>query len=153
MKIVHAWLRELVDVPTDIETVASQIALRGFEVAEVSGGVIDFEITANRPDCLNHVGIAREASVIWNAPLKTPAAAAAPAGDVAVDVDLAEPTLCPRYCAQVFDVRIGPSPAWLTERLEAAGVRPINNIVDVTNWSWASRCTRSTCRGSAAASS
>ena len=69
MKIVHAWLRELVDVPTDVETVASQIALRGFEVAEVTGGVIDFEITANRPDCLNHVGIAREASVIWNAPL------------------------------------------------------------------------------------
>jgi phenylalanyl-tRNA synthetase beta chain len=134
VKIVHAWLRELVDVPTDVETVASQIALRGFEVAEVTGGVIDFEIAANRPDCLNHVGIAREASVIWNAPLKTAAAAPAPAGDVAVDVDLAEPTLCPRYCAQVFDVHIGPSPAWLVERLEAAGVRPINNIVDVTNY-------------------
>jgi phenylalanyl-tRNA synthetase beta chain len=135
VKIVHAWLRELVDVPTDVETVASQIALRGFEVAEVAGGVIDFEITANRPDCLNHVGIAREASVIWNAPLKTPpASAAAPAGDTAVDVELAEPSLCPRYCAQVFEVRIAPSPAWLADRLEAAGVRPINNIVDVTNY-------------------
>ena len=67
--------------------------------------MIDFEITANRPDCLNHVGIAREASVIWQAPLKAPAAAsAAPAGDIAVDVELAEPALCPRYCAQVFDV-------------------------------------------------
>ena len=135
MKIVHAWLRELVDVPEDVETVASQIALRGFEVAEVADGVIDFEITANRPDCLNHLGIAREASVIWDTPLLLAAPSpAVPGGDIVVDVDLAEPSLCPRYCAQVFEVRIGPSPAWLTQRLEAAGVRPINNIVDVTNY-------------------
>ena len=73
MKIVHAWLRELVDVPTDVETVASQIALRGFEVAEVTSGVIDFEITANRPDCMSHLGIAREASAIWGLPLQMPA--------------------------------------------------------------------------------
>jgi phenylalanyl-tRNA synthetase beta chain len=138
VKIVHAWLRELVEVPDDVETVASGIALRGFEVAEVQHGrfaVIDFEITANRPDCLNHLGIAREASVIWSTPLKAPAAApAAPAGDVRIDIDLVDAALCPRYCAQVFDVRIGASPAWLAERLEAAGVRPINNVVDVTNY-------------------
>jgi phenylalanyl-tRNA synthetase beta chain len=134
VKIVHQWLRDLVDVPGDVQAVASEIALRGFEVADVANGVIDFEITANRPDCLNHLGIAREASVIWNTPVKAAAPAAAPAGDVAIEVELAEATLCPRYCAQVFDVRIGPSPAWLAERLEAAGVRPINNIVDVTNY-------------------
>ena len=62
MKIVYQWLSDLVDVPGDVGTVAAQIALRGFEVAEVGQGVIDFEITANRPDCLNHLGIAREAS-------------------------------------------------------------------------------------------
>jgi phenylalanyl-tRNA synthetase beta chain len=135
VKIVHAWVRELVAVPDDVEVVASQIALRGFEVAEVADGVIDFEITANRPDCLNHLGIAREASVIWDTPLLlAPAAPAVPGGDTVVEVDLAEPSLCPRYCAQVFEVRIGPSPLWLTQRLEAAGVRPINNIVDVTNY-------------------
>jgi phenylalanyl-tRNA synthetase beta chain len=135
VKIVHAWLRELVNVPDDAETVASELALRGFEVAEVADGVIDFEITANRPDCLNHLGIAREASVVWNTPLLLPAAPPPlPTGEIAVDVDLAEPALCPRYCAQVFDVRIGPSPKWLAERLEAAGVRPISNIVDVTNY-------------------
>jgi phenylalanyl-tRNA synthetase beta chain len=135
VKIVHAWLRELVDVPDDVEMVANQIALRGFEVADVADGVIDFEITANRPDCLNHLGIAREASVIWDTPLLRPPAPPPLAdGELAVDVDLTEPALCPRYCAQVFEVRIGPSPAWLTQRLEAAGVRPINNIVDVTNY-------------------
>jgi phenylalanyl-tRNA synthetase beta chain len=138
MRIVHEWLRDLVDVPEDPDQVAAEIALRGFEVASVERGrraVIDFEITANRPDCLNHVGLAREASVIWNNPLKRPALqAAAGTGNTAVEVEVRDADLCPRYCAQVFEVRIGPSPAWLAERLEAAGVRPINNIVDVTNY-------------------
>ena len=65
MRIVHEWLSELVDIPADVEVVAREISLRGFEVASVDGGVIDFEITANRPDCLSHLGIAREAQVIW----------------------------------------------------------------------------------------
>jgi phenylalanyl-tRNA synthetase beta chain len=138
VRIVYPWLLDLVDVPGDPDTVASQIALRGFEVAAVEHGrhpVIDFEITANRPDCLSHVGIAREASVIWNTPLKAPPRdAPLAAGNVTVDVVVRDPELCPRYCAQVFEVQIGHSPAWLTDRLEAAGVRPINNIVDVTNY-------------------
>ena len=134
MKIVHQWLAELVDVPADVEAVASAIALRGFEVASVDRGVIDFEITANRPDCLNHVGIAREASVIWKKPVRPLTLAPAVESGETIDVDLQDPELCPRYCAQVFEVRIGSSPAWLAERLEAAGVRPINNIVDVTNY-------------------
>ncbi|MGH9307770.1 MAG: phenylalanine--tRNA ligase beta subunit-related protein, partial [Vicinamibacterales bacterium] len=138
MKIVHAWLADLVLVPADVEKVASEIALRGFEVASVETtphAVIDFEITANRPDCLNHVGMAREASVIWNTPVKMPPAATVqPDGGETVEVDLLDADLCPRYCAQVFEVSIGPSPSWLVQRLEAAGVRSINNIVDVTNY-------------------
>jgi phenylalanyl-tRNA synthetase beta chain len=138
VRIVHQWLRDLVDVPDDPEVVAREIALRGFEVAAVEGGrhpVIDFEITANRPDCLCHLGIAREASVIWALPLRVPLADPMnPRDGVAVDVAVEDPDLCPRYCAQVFDVGIAPSPSWLAERLEAAGVRPINNIVDVTNY-------------------
>jgi phenylalanyl-tRNA synthetase beta chain len=137
VRIVHDWLTELVAVPADIEKVASEIALRGFEVAsiEASPGVIDFEITANRPDCLSHLGIAREASVVWNTPLLTPPALVpGPGRGHAVDVEIADADLCPRYCVQVFEVTIGPSPSWLAARLEAAGVRPINNIVDVTNY-------------------
>jgi phenylalanyl-tRNA synthetase beta chain len=134
VKIVHQWLAELVDVPADVEAVAAAIALRGFEVASVERGVIDFEIAANRPDCLNHVGIAREASVIWKSPLRPPAVAPAVESGETIAVDLQDPELCPRYCAQMFEVSIGPSPAWLAERLEAAGLRPISNIVDVTNY-------------------
>jgi phenylalanyl-tRNA synthetase beta chain len=133
VRIVHEWLSELVKVPADIETVAREISLRGFEVAEVSNGVIDFEITANRPDCLSHLGIAKEASVIWREPLHPPRAHFGDRG-LEVPVRIDAPDLCPRYAAQAFEVRVGPSPGWLAARLEAAGVRPINNIVDVTNY-------------------
>ena len=135
MRIVHRWLAELVDVPDDVERVASEISLRGFEVAGIERGVIDFEITANRPDCLNHLGIAREAAVIWSRGVRAPELARMEdSGAAGLEVDVQDAERCPRYCAQVFDVAIGPSPAWLVERLEAAGVRPVNNIVDVTNY-------------------
>ena len=138
MRIVHAWLAELVQVPADVETTAREMALRGFEVASVETrphAVIDFEITANRPDCLNHMGMAREASAIWGAPLQIPDLAMPSPGPAApLDVRIDDPDLCPRYCAQVFEVRIAPSPEWLVQRLDAAGVRSINNIVDVTNY-------------------
>jgi phenylalanyl-tRNA synthetase beta chain len=135
VRIVHAWLRELVEVPANVELVAREISLRGFEVASVENGVIDFEITANRPDCLSHVGIAREAAVIWNRPSghgQLQARKPNPDGEPPITIEA--PDLCPRYTAQLFDVRVGPSPSWLARRLEAAGVRPINNIVDVTNY-------------------
>jgi phenylalanyl-tRNA synthetase beta chain len=134
VKIVHQWLSEMVAVPADVGRVAEEISLRGFEVASVEHGVIDFEITANRPDCLSHAGVAREAAVIWNTAVKPPAMGVAIADAPAFPVSMTAPDLCPRYCAQVFDVRVAPSPAWLAERLEAAGVRPINNVVDVTNY-------------------
>jgi phenylalanyl-tRNA synthetase beta chain len=132
-----------------VDTVAREISLRGFEVAGVEYGrepVIDFEITANRPDCLSHIGLAREASAIWGLP------AVLEISDIPViggdqnsdswptdprqsfDVVIEAPDLCPRYCAQVFQVTVAPSPDWLRQRLEAAGVRAINNIVDVTNY-------------------
>jgi phenylalanyl-tRNA synthetase beta chain len=140
VRIVYPWLAELVSVPADVEEVAREISLRGFEVASVQPGrlpVIDFEITANRPDCLSHLGIAREAAAIWGHPLRLPEMRAAgedPAGRALLDVRLEDDVRCPRYCAQVFEVTLGPSPAWLAERLEAAGVRPINVVVDITNY-------------------
>ena len=149
MRLVYNWLRELVPVTADVDTVAREIGLRGFEVAAVEHGlepVIDFEITANRPDCLSHVGLAREASAIWGLPAQLEISEVPVAGLDAdagapqtgpgrlFDVIVEAPDLCPRYCAQIFSVQIAPSPAWLRERLEAAGVRPINNVVDVTNY-------------------
>ena len=134
MKIVHRWLAELVSVPDDVEVVAREVSLRGFEVASVENGVIDFEITANRPDCLSHRGIAREAAVIWpqHARAQLHGRVKRVGGEPPVTIEA--PDLCPRYMAQEFDVKVGPSPSWLAERLEAAGVRPINNVVDVTNY-------------------
>ncbi len=138
MRIVLPWLCDLVRVPGDPESVAHEISLRGFEVASVEPGdhaVIDFEITANRPDCLNHLGIAREASAIWGLPLQLPDLTLPPSGPAeALEVRIDDPDLCPRYCAQVFEIEAGPSPQWLADRLTAAGVRPISNIVDVTNY-------------------
>ncbi|MDR3552179.1 MAG: phenylalanine--tRNA ligase subunit beta [Clostridia bacterium] len=100
--------------------------------------VIDFEITSNRPDCLSVIGLAREASATFKKPLRlhTPVVkgGAGPTQDL-VRVTVREPELCPRYCARaVRDVKIAPSPRWLRERLRASGVRPINNIVDITNF-------------------
>jgi phenylalanyl-tRNA synthetase beta chain len=141
VRIVHPWLCELVRVPGDPGSIAHEISLRGFEIASVEPGpnpVIDFEITANRPDCMSHLGIAREAAAIWSLPLQmlalSPVEGPALSAVEGVDVTIADPDLCPRYCAQVFAVRVGPSPRWLAERLAAAGVRPISNIVDVTNY-------------------
>jgi phenylalanyl-tRNA synthetase beta chain len=134
VKILHAWLAELVDIPADVETVAREISLRGFEVASVERGIIDFEITANRPDCLSHRGIAREAAVIWPQPPRATPHGRAAMPDAEPPITIGAADLCPRYMAQEFDVKVGPSPEWLRARLEAAGVRSINNIVDVTNY-------------------
>ena len=134
MKIVYRWLAELVDVPADVDFVAREISLRGFEVASVENGVIDFEITANRPDCLSHRGVAREAAVIWKQPARAKLVGRVAHPGAQPPVTIEAPDLCPRYMAQEYDVKVGPSPDWLKERLEAAGVRPINNVVDVTNY-------------------
>jgi phenylalanyl-tRNA synthetase beta chain len=149
VRLVYNWLRDIVPVTVDVDTLAHEIGLRGFEVAGVEYGpepVIDFEITANRPDCLSHIGLAREASAIWGLPAvievsHIPVAGPDPETDSRLmaaggsfDVRIDARDLCPRYCAQLFSVKVAPSPNWLQRRLEAAGVRPINNVVDVTNY-------------------
>lgn len=99
---------------------------------------IDLEITSNRPDCLGHLGIAREAAVLFQLPLKLPAAAPGQGTTNVADltsVDLQCPELCSRYTARVLQgVRVGPSPAWLSRRLSTIGITTINNVVDITNY-------------------
>ncbi len=100
--------------------------------------VVEFEITPNRPDCLSVIGLAREAAVTFNTPLRlhTPQVKGA-GGSISdsLDVEIEDADLCPRYTARmVKNVKVGPSPAWLRERLRNSGVRPINNIVDITNY-------------------
>ena len=139
MKLPYHWLCDLVKVPGDPDRIAEALGLRGFEVASVEHGrqpVIDFEITANRPDCLNVIGLAREASAAYGLPLQLPDRTMPPAGQPqSIDVAIEDPELCPRYCAQVFEVRsTGHTPDWMRERLEACGMRSISPIVDVTNY-------------------
>lgn len=101
--------------------------------------VFEFEITSNRPDCLSVIGLARETAVTYDKPLKlhTPVVKAEGeenANDL-LKVQINDPDLCYRYSAAIVkDVKIEPSPRWLRERLRASGVRPINNIVDITNY-------------------
>lgn len=159
MKLLVSWLRELADVGLPVADLASLLSMRGFEVASIdpvgaagqpgADAVIDFEITANRPDCLSVVGLAREAATACRVPLRLPwdeagrpisAARPIPAPTPThvtaggLDVTIEDTDLCPRYAAAVARATIGPSPDWLAQRLTAAGVRPINNIVDVTNY-------------------
>jgi phenylalanyl-tRNA synthetase beta chain len=108
------------------------------DVLPLGSDVIEFEITPNRPDCLGVYGIARELHASTGAPLAEPPWDSDPgsAGEVRIAEVVVEcPDLCPRFTARVFeDITIGPSPLWLKARLTAAGMRPINNIVDVTNY-------------------
>ena len=101
--------------------------------------VVEFEITPNRPDCLSIIGLAREAAVTFNKELRLhdPAVKAESKEKLSdyLDVEVRDSALCPRYTARmVKNVRIAPSPKWMRERLRASGVRPINNIVDITNY-------------------
>ncbi len=111
------------------------------EVIPVSEPVIELEVNSNRVDCLGIYGIAREVHAITGAELAAPPweadAEATGEGEVAdyASVSVEVPKLCPRFSARVFtDVRIGPSPLWLKARLIGAGMRPINNVVDITNY-------------------
>ena len=133
MRLPLDWLREFVAAPDDAPAVASRLAACGFEVAAIEGGVIDFEITANRPDCLSVYGLAREASTAFDLDLKAAPSGSDRPGLAGIPVSIGDPG-CGRYAAAVADVKVGPSPAWLSDRLMAAGVRPINNVVDVTNY-------------------
>jgi len=101
--------------------------------------VVEFEITPNRPDCLSVIGLAREAAATYGKELNLhePVVRGGGAGEIweLLDVDVPAEDLCPRYTARmVRNVKIGPSPKWMRERLRASGVRPINNIVDITNY-------------------
>ncbi len=113
----------------------------GDDIRDVVGlrdSVVDFEITNNRPDCLSVRGLAREAAVTFGTELKLHEPRVKGSGDNILnylDVEIANPELCSRYTARfIKNVKIAPSPEWLRRRLRASGIRPINNIVDITNY-------------------
>ena len=151
MKVQVDWLKEYteIDVPTDelghVLTMAG-LEIESHETVELPDGekseVLELNVTPNRGYCLSHIGVAREVSALLNKSLKLPdplKTLESEWGTVAVEdrvsVENLEPELCPRYCALVIEnVKVGPSPKWLKDRLTAIGLRPINNIVDITNF-------------------
>lgn len=145
MLFSKSWLSEYVELPADATEIQRRLTAVGLAVEglEERGGdtILDVDVTTNRPDCMNHLGIARELAVIYGRPLKRPAsqpeeaAERVDAVDTAAAVDIEDWEGCPRLVARVVrGVKIGPSPDWLRQRLETIGLRPINNVVDVTNF-------------------
>ncbi len=101
--------------------------------------IVEFEITNNRPDCYSLIGLARETAAAFNVPMKhhEPVVKGGAEGNLCdlLDVDVQADDLCPRYTARIVrNVKIAPSPKWMRQRLRSAGIRPINNIVDITNY-------------------
>jgi phenylalanyl-tRNA synthetase beta chain len=142
MRLSRNWLGDYVELPSDIDELSRRLTAAGHAVEQVEAVgedvVLDIDITTNRSDCMNHLGLAREIAVLFDRPLRPPVAqlkeSKEPAAE-AVSIDIEAPELCRRYVGKVIrGVRVGPSPQWLASRLEAIGLRSINNVVDVTNY-------------------
>ncbi|MBK5257287.1 MAG: phenylalanine--tRNA ligase subunit beta [Vicinamibacteria bacterium] len=141
MKIPVSWVKDFVDLEVEPERLADDLTSIGLacDGLEIFGkeAVLDLDITTNRVDAMNMYGIARELAAFYSLPLKPLDLAftesGAPSSDV-LRVAIEAPDLCPRFAARVFDVRVGPSPGWLKDRIELAGQRSISNIVDLSNY-------------------
>ncbi len=136
MRVSLDWLRELCPFDADSSRVAAILTGRGLTVdaLEQSGSdtVLDLDIPANRPDCLGHLGVARELSAALGLPLLD--LPTVPSESTALSITIADPVLCPRYSASmVSEVCVAPSPDWVVRRLEACGQRSVNNVVDASN--------------------
>jgi phenylalanyl-tRNA synthetase beta chain len=142
MDISYNWLRELADVGLEPRELAERMTMAGLAVDAVREAgddhVLEFDLTSNRPDCLSHLGIAREAAALTGARVTLPELTAKSVGGRAEEltsVRIEDEDLCPRYAARVVrGVKIGPSPEWLVQRLQAISQRSINNVADITNF-------------------
>ena len=142
MRVPLEWLKEFVPLRLKAEELAHRLTMAGLEVEAVerAGGdaILEIALTPNRADCLSIRGVAREVAALTGAKLRLPVARA-PKGEGRIAtlarIRVKAAKRCPRYCARVIrGVKVGPSPAWIVRRLSACGIRPINNIVDATNY-------------------
>ena len=136
------WLSQYVHLDMPVEVLTERLALTGLnhESTEEVGGdlAIDLEVTSNRPDCLSHIGVAREISVLFDRGLCVPPPGSRESGapvESMTSVEVRDAALCPRFTARVVSgVKVAESPWWMRKRLETLGVRPISNLVDITNY-------------------
>ncbi|MDI6605532.1 MAG: phenylalanine--tRNA ligase subunit beta [Candidatus Omnitrophota bacterium] len=155
MKVTYNWLRDFVKIDIPAEGLAEKLTMAGLEVTglekKAQDSVFEIEVTSNRPDCLSVLGLAREVAAITGQKLRPPRLVHSPQSIVhspqrkncrlsTVDCRLLSINIenrkdCPLYTAKIIKgVKVGPSPAWLKERLELIGCRSINNVVDITNY-------------------
>ncbi|MCP2605170.1 phenylalanine--tRNA ligase beta subunit-related protein, partial [Candidatus Aminicenantes bacterium AH-873-B07] len=142
MKVSINWLRELVELDCTNEEIIEKLNNVGLMVEDITKEendlILDIETYPNRPDTLGHIGIARELSVCFKKPLKEldfPINWINEPVENFVEITIKDEELCPRYVGMVVrNIKIGESPDWLRKRLEHLGFRPINNVVDITNY-------------------
>jgi phenylalanyl-tRNA synthetase beta chain len=142
MKVLLSWLKDYVEIEHSAEEVAQILSHLGLgcEGIEYCGddAVIDVEVTSNRSDCLGHIGVARELAVGTGKELRLPDVELNEMDRAAAEfcgVEIAEPDLCGRYTGRIIEgVKVGASPDWMAKRLEAVGMRSVNNVVDATNY-------------------
>jgi phenylalanyl-tRNA synthetase beta chain len=139
MNISYNWLKDLVEMTLTPQETAEKLTSVGLAVEAIhphgDDFVFDIDLTSNRGDCLSHKGIARELSAVADCPLKSNWKSFEEKGQAANLVTISAPDLCHRFTARVIrNVKIGPSPEWLVNRLEAIGQRSVNNVADITNY-------------------
>jgi len=147
MRISYNWLQDFVDIdilgidPEELGKTLTTVGLAVELIEECDGDIVfDLDVTSNRSDCLNHLGVAREIAAYHRLNLRKPDSTSPPHDkadekNFPASVEILDPDLCPRYTARVITgVKIGESPDWMKARLEAIGQRPINNLVDITNY-------------------
>ncbi|MBA2378608.1 MAG: phenylalanine--tRNA ligase subunit beta, partial [Blastocatellia bacterium] len=149
MNISYNWLKDIIDLDLTAEETAAALTRVGLAIEGIHPHgddlIFDIDLTSNRPDCLSHLGVARELGVITGAEIRpvgsspgaVPSIDAVPFPAVLAPeiVKIEAPELCSRFTARIIrNVKIGPSPEWLINRLEAIGERSINNIADITNY-------------------
>jgi phenylalanyl-tRNA synthetase beta chain len=144
MKLSPQWVREFVELAVDDRRLAEDLTGIGIAVEGISGAgadtVFEMEIGTNRPDAMNHYGVAREAAAIYDLPLKqfsvlSSQFSAKPSNDAPFPITVEDPQLCPRFSARVIrGTRIRPSPGKIAQRLQLLDQRPISNAVDATNY-------------------
>ncbi len=146
MKVSYNWLAEWVKLDISPQELADKLTMSGLEIEEVESisragvndTILDVAVTANRGDCLGMLGMAREVGLLTNSKVQLPRISLTETGPDITElfkVKIEDAAACPRYTARLLrNVKIGPSPKWLVDKLNALGLRSINNVVDVTNY-------------------
>lgn len=142
MKASIKWLKEFVDFSLSPAEIANVLTMAGLEVEDIVPNnqdegdyILEISVTPNRPDCLSIMGIAREISAILGVPLKDGLVFTQKEINTAPTIEIKDHRLCPRYSSRIiYDVKVEPSPEWISKRLQSHGLRPTNNIVDITNY-------------------